>query len=243
MRRGFIVSALLILTVAACVPAAATQGPVDNEEPPTSTSEPQDAPADVETPVPAEEAAIEQLAENLDLDQADISILSSEETEFGDACLDVAIEGVLCAQVVTPGRIIVLEAEGVQYAYHATDDGSQLQPATLALVWKREGGIAGFCDTLTVFRSGEVLASNCKSQKAGVTGSLTTLLSAQERRQFNQWITELGEADLDASDPKGVSDRMEVTLTIIGDGDEEPTEPEQQELFEFAQDLYQELTR
>jgi hypothetical protein len=241
MRRVCIVSALLILALAACAPVAATQGPVDSEE--SATPEPQDVPADTAVPGSAEEAAIEQLAENLDLNEADISILSSEETDFGDACLDIAVEGVLCAQVVTPGRIIVLEAEGVQYTYHATDDGSQLQPATLALVWKREGGIAGFCDTLTVFRSGEVLASNCKSQQEGVTGSLSTLLSAQERRQFNDWMTEFEEADLDSSDPRGVSDRMEVTLKIVGAGEHAPTEAEQQELFEFAQGLYQELSR
>ena len=241
MRRVFIVIALFILTLAACAPTAATQEPVD-EESPMPTSEPQDAPADAEVTGPVEEAAIKQLAENLDLDEADISILSSEETEFGNACLDITVEGVLCAQVVTPGRIIVLEANGAQYTYHATEDGSLLQPATLALTWKREGGIAGFCDSLTVFRSGEVIATNCKSQAEGVTGSLATLLSAQERKQFNEWITEFGEEDLDASDPRGVSDRMEITLKILGVGDETPSRAEQQELFEFAQDLYQELT-
>jgi hypothetical protein len=107
----------------------------------------------------AEEMVIKQLVTNLGLQVGDVTVVSSEEVEFGDACLGVAMEGVMCAQVVTPGRIIVLEANGVEYEYHTSQNGSQIQPATLAMVWKREGGIAGFCDTMVAFRSGEVLTS------------------------------------------------------------------------------------
>jgi hypothetical protein len=186
---------------------------------------------------------VEQIAENLDLAESDISVISSEEVEFGDACLDVEVEGVLCAQVVTPGRVIVLEADGIEYTYHASEDGSRIQPATLAMTWKREGGIAGFCDILTVFRSGEVYTGKCNSQDEGRMGTFASLLSSQEVTQFHSWMAELGEAELDASDPEGVADRMIVTLEFFGAGDEPPTESEQQELFEFAQDLYTELAR
>jgi len=191
----------------------------------------------------AEEMVIKQLAANLNLQESDITVVSSEEVEFGDACLGVAMEGVMCAQVVTPGRIIVLEANGIQYEYHTGQNGNRAQPATLALLWKREGGIAGFCDTLAVFRSGEVLASNCRSQEDGKTGTFTNLLTSTEIQQFNEWTVELGEGRLDASDPKGVADRMVVTLEFNGSGIREPAESEQQALFEFAQDLYQELSK
>ena len=30
------------------------------------------------------------------------------------------------------------------------------------MTWKREGGIAGFCDSMTVYLSGEVHANSCK---------------------------------------------------------------------------------
>lgn len=192
---------------------------------------------------PAEATVIKQMAENLGLQESDISVLSSEEVEFGDACLGVAVEGILCAQVVTPGRIIVLEANGVQYEYHTSADGSRVQPATPALIWKREGGIAGFCDTLTVFRSGEVYTSKCNSQAEGVMDTFANLLSAQEQAQFNDWITKFGEADLDASDPAGVADRMVVTLKFAGAGNKAPTKAEQQQLFEFAQDVYNKLAQ
>jgi hypothetical protein len=193
--------------------------------------------------VPAEAAVIRQLAKNLGLQEDDIAVLRSEEVEFGDACLGVPIEGMLCAQVITPGREIVLEADGIQYAYHTSEDGSRIQPATPALLWRREGGIAGFCDVLTVFRSGEVFTSKCNSQAEGMISTFATLLSAQERQQFNEWMKKFGEAELDASDPAGVADRMMVTLSIAGAGDEPPTEAQQQELFEFAQELYQKLAQ
>jgi hypothetical protein len=151
------------------------------------------------------------------------------------------MEGVLCAQVITPGRIIVLEANDLAYEYHTSEDGSRIQPATLALVWKREGGIAGFCDTLTVFRSGEVYASKCGSETDGKMGTFADLMTAREIGQFNDWIAEFSDAQLDASDPRGVADRMVVTLELFGTGADEPTESDQQTLFEFAQDLYQKL--
>ncbi|MDQ2693532.1 MAG: hypothetical protein M3Y68_15950 [Chloroflexota bacterium] len=237
MRKVLLLSAFLVLMIAACAPAAAT------EDPSAATEPPEDTIPDMETLGAAEQAAIEQLTESLGLEATEILFISSEETEFSDACLEIRVEGILCAQVVTPGRIITLEANGIEYVYHASKDGGQVQPASIALIWQREGGIAGFCDTLTVFRSGEVMAGTCKSEDEGPQGSLATLLSAQEREKFNEWMVELGEATLDQSDPAGVADRMVITLEVMGAGDQQPTSSQQQELFTFAQELHQELTR
>jgi hypothetical protein len=244
MRRVLIVWMLFILLIVACAPdAAPTEESSEVGDQPTSTPVPTESSPEAIPVGPVEETVIKQLTMNLRLQESDITVISSEETEFSDACLGVAMEGVICAQVITVGRIILLEANGVQYEYHTSEDGSRVQPASLALVWKREGGIAGFCDTLTVFRSGEVFASKCASQAEGTMGSLAALLTTKEQQQFKEWITEFGETKLDASDPKGVADRMVVTLVLFGNGDEEPTETEQQTLFEFAQDMYQELAK
>lgn len=244
---------LLLIILSACAPTASTEAPSIGDERPTSTPVSEDAteaPTELPTEEPtqesvplgeAEEAVIKQLAANLGLEESDISVLTSEETEFGDACLDVAMEGVLCAQVMTPGRTIVLEANDVQYEYHTSEDGSRIQPASLALIWKREGGIAGFCDTLTVFRSGEVYASKCGSQTEGTMGTFAKLLTSREQDEFHDWITTYGEVELDASDPKGVADRMVITLAFFGEGTDEPTDAEQQDLLNFSQDLYQEV--
>jgi hypothetical protein len=244
MRRVLILSLLCVLAVTACAPQAApTEEPAGAGEPPTSIPAPPDSGSESTDVGPAEETVIKQLAANLGLQESDITLVSSEAVEFTDACLGITMEGVMCAQVITPGRIIVLEANGMQYEYHTSEKGDRVQPATLSLRWKREGGIAGFCDILAVYLSGEVLTTSCSAQADGKMGTFADLLSAKERQQFGNWMTEFGEVKLDASDPGGVADRMVVTLELFGQGSAEPTESEQQALFKFAQDLYQELAR
>jgi hypothetical protein len=244
MRRVLILSMLFILLLTACASEAApTEEHSDVSEPPTSAPVPTDPSPDA-TPIgPVEETVIKQLAMNLGLKENDITVISSEETEFSDACLGVTMEGVMCAQVITPGRIIVLEADGVQYEYHTSEDGSRVQPATLALIWKREGGIAGFCDSLTVYRSGEVYANSCNSQAQGSMDILAEMSSASEKKQFSEWIAMLGEIHLDVSDPKGVADRMVVTLDFFGTGSKTLAQSQQQALVDFAQNLYQKLAQ
>lgn len=243
MRRSLFVILLLALIVSACASAAPTEQPSIIIERPTATDvaeEPTPEPASLG---PVEEAVVKQLAANLGLQEEDVSVLRTEETEFEDACLGVTMPDVMCAQVITPGYKILLEANDLQYEYRTSEDGGRIQPATLALVWKRAGGIAGFCDTLTVFLSGEVFAGQCRAQAEGRMGTFAELLSAQELAQFNDWIAEFAETNLDASDPKGVADRMEVTLKLFGTGSKPPAQADQQELFQFAQELYQEVMK
>jgi len=186
-----------------------------------------------------EEAVITQLAENLGLDKTDISVVSSADVEFADACMDVAMPDVMCAQVITPGQIVVLEVNGVRYEYHTSADGARVQPATLALIWRREGGIAGFCDNMTVFLSGEVYVSNCKGDSR--MGTLAGLLSAGELKQFNTWIGQFGQLELDDSDPEGVADRMVVTLSFFGLSNGQPATADKDALFLWVQDLFQRM--
>jgi hypothetical protein len=175
------------------------------------------------------------------MDVNEISVVSDSTVEFADSCLGVAMQDVICAQTITPGHIIILESGGVQYEYHTNEDGSVIQPATLALVWRREGGIAGFCDSLTIFLSGEVYGSQCKSQPNGTMGTFASLLSPDERKLFDRWAIEFGQVNLDASDPKGVSDRMEVTIEFFGNGKGSLTSADEQALLLWVQGVFQKL--
>lgn len=236
MKKFMIIITLLVLVITACSPEfQGTEAPTYEADTAVPTVEPEQ---DLN---PLEEVAVKQLAANLGLKQSDISVVSNEPVEFGDACLGVAMEGVECAEVVTEGHTIVLEAKGIQYEYHISSDGERIQPATLALTWKREGGIAGFCDSMTVFLSGEIYGNQCRSAPDGTIGTFANLFSASDRKQFDAWITQFGEVTLDASDPKGVSDRMEVTLALSGLGSGRPDKVEQQALFTWAQSLFQKL--
>jgi len=188
-----------------------------------------------------EQMAIDQLSSSLGLNGADVSVVSMANIEFTDSCLGVAMQEATCAQVITPGLIVILEADGLQYEYHISDDGTLIQPANLALTWKREGGIAGFCDNLTVFRSGEIYGNQCKSQPGNVTASFVSILSPDEQDQFTAWSNELGLVDLDLSDPKEVSDRMTVTLQFFGNGKGSLADTDKQDMLLWAQTVFQKL--
>ena len=75
-----------------------------------------------------------------------------------------------------------------------------------------------------------------------VEKSLSELLSPQEIATMNAWISKYGEINIDASDPKGVADAMSVKLTMYGTGaQQQMTQPSQQLLLNFIQDLNQKL--
>ena len=236
MKKFLITIMLLVLMIAACSPEfQGTEAPADEADTAVPTIKPEQS-LDL-----LEEAVVKQLAANLGLKQSDISVVSNEIVEFSDSCLGITMQDVKCAQVTTPGRIVMLEANGIQYEYHTSADGERVQPATLAITWKREGGIAGFCDSMTVFLSGEIYGNQCRSEPDGTMDTFANLFSASDRKQFDAWMTQFGEVTLDASDPKGVSDRMEVTLVLSGLGSGKPGTAEQQVLFTWAQRMFQKL--
>jgi len=74
--------------------------------------------------------------------------------------------------------------------------------------------------------------------------TFANLLSTSDRKQFNTWITQFGQVTVDASDPNGVSDRMEITLVLYGMGSGQPGKPgkaEETAMFTWAQNLFQKL--
>ena len=234
MKIVLISIALLILTVMACSPEApATEGPIV-DEPPMPTHIPVDL-------TPAQRAALTALSENLGLPVEEIKLVSTEAVEWPDGCLGVQEEGLACTQVIIPGFRVILEANGRQVEYRTNEDGTQIRPATIAMTWKREGGIAGFCDSMTVYLSGEVHAGSCKGDQY-VEGRQIDILSEDEMAKFDEWLNTYGNVNIDASDPKGVSDRMVVTLTFVGTGSQQTlSASDKQELLNFAQELYQRL--
>lgn len=221
-----------MMLLAACAPQAQP-----TEDP--ATEAPLTQPA--EEPGNLGDVLVRRLSENLGLDPGGIVVKTEKETEFSNACLDLVIPEVACAQVITPGRIFILEANGMEYEYHTTSAGETILPATLALIWTREGGIAGFCDRLTVYLSGEVSASNCRSQPNETSGTMAALLAAAQIKGFNAWYLKYGETTLDESDPAGVSDRMTNTLEFFGTGTAKPGRADQQALFDWAKTLFQKL--
>ena len=186
-------------------------------------------------------AAVSTLAHALNVKLADVKVISSTPVEWPDACLGMAQPGVLCAQVITPGYKIVLEANGRQYEYRTNQDANIIVPATIALTWHREGGLAGFCDDLVVYASGEAQASGGCGQNAGPSADyLFAILSQDELAQFDQWLADFGLVTVTHQDP-ATADAMKMTLTLNGLGAGQPTEADKQALMLWAQDLFTRL--
>jgi hypothetical protein len=184
-----------------------------------------------------QQTAIEMLAKALNLPAEQIQVAANSAVDWPDACLGIARPGIMCAQMVTPGRSIVLEVNGVQYEFHTNQDASVVVPATLALTWHREGGIAGFCDDLSIFLPDTLYSSSCAGQTPQGQASEADLLSANQREQLEGWLAQYGEVYVSIKDPAS-ADAMTTTLTLHGRGSGQPGEAEQQELVNWAQDLF-----
>ncbi len=185
--------------------------------------------------------ARKQLSTMLGIPETGINLVRTTMVEWPDSCLGVSQPYLMCAQIVTPGYLISLQANGQQYEYHTNQDGSSIIPATLALTWQREGGIAGFCDSLEIYLSGEVYSSSCKA--GGTMKSLGQALSADQLAQFKNWMTQYGRVNLDASNPPGTADGMQIKMSLNGTGNQQPTQAEQQTLLDWAQAVYNQLNQ
>jgi hypothetical protein len=123
-------------------------------------------------------AAQQELSELLEVPVQQIDPVSVEQVEWSDACLGLAQADELCAQVITPGWLIVLAAEGERFEVHSDQSGEILR-------WREPLGSAGrVCteigcfDGLTVQLQGSIPAAF--SVEATAPGGETTVVVCPE---------------------------------------------------------------
>lgn len=107
----------------------------------------------------------------------------------------------------------------------------------LALSWRRDGGIAGFCDELLINRSGFATASSCKNTKPAAG-----FLQAGQLEQLYTWLDELKVVDVKFSDP-AKADAMHTSLKLNGTGSGIASQTAQQSILLFAQDVFNQLSQ
>ncbi len=73
---------------------------------------------------PMVEMAKNDLAKRLGIPVTEIALVKSEAVTWSDACLGIHTPGIACADVITPGYLILLSAQGNTYEYH-TDQSSR----------------------------------------------------------------------------------------------------------------------
>lgn len=97
---------------------------------PTPSSQPTSAGPDQPEQPEAIQAAIRALVEAKGLGADEISVVSVEAVEWNDACLGLAGPDEMCAQVITPGYRIILEANGEQSEFHTDATGQTVRQKT-----------------------------------------------------------------------------------------------------------------
>lgn len=110
-------------------------------------------------------------------------------------------------------------------------------PAGIALTWHREGGIAGFCDDVTVDVAGNVVITSCRSEPAGEVARFH--LDAAQLNTLSTWVDTFQSFQLEQRDP-AQADGMTVQVGFTGAGEQAATEPDQALMVDFAQNLYNE---
>ena len=100
-------------------------------------------------------------------------------------------------------------------------------------VYRREGGIAGFCDVVEVL-AGTATISSCASEPPAILSEVT--LSADQSQQVLTWLEELKTFDHEQADD-AVADAMTVTIVFNGEGDNEPTDEDLAAIEQLAQEL------
>jgi hypothetical protein len=80
-----------------------------------------------ELPDAVETAAKEELSNEAGIVFEEIELVSARPVDWPDACLGMADEDEICAQVVTPGWELTLRAEGEEYVVHTDRDASAIR--------------------------------------------------------------------------------------------------------------------
>ncbi len=249
------VTLTLLLFVSACSSLALQTEPVETPATTSAQSEngaPLDfSPTESAPDIPqAFQPARDALAKDLGISPDQIRIKSREEAMWRDSCLGVIVSGEMCLQVITPGFRVVFTTPKGDIEYHTDQSGnsfrkvgageqlSDLPAIKPPLVeWKRSGGIAGICESLTVYSSGAYTLTNCNSGAPMSKGKLdeaqiSKLSDLAKRYSETQWSS---------TPPQGSADVFMDSYTLYGEGGAQPSSDAQQSINDLLAALVSDL--
>ena len=127
---------LIGLLLAGCA-SAVQYPPVDHKTPiprGSYATQPVEEPTAAATPIISElptaaSTAQAELAQLLGVDSTTVSVLAVETRQWPDACLGLANQAEVCAQQITEGYQIVMQAVGAIFTMRTNQDGSQVRIA------------------------------------------------------------------------------------------------------------------
>lgn len=102
--------------------------------------------------------------------------------------------------------------EWAQLVYQEASAGRSGAAWGLVFGWRRDGGIAGFCDDVAVYLSGEAIVTSCQQPQMG-----HFWLNANQLRMVFTWVDELRSFEDEETDP-AITDAMTRYIAFSGIG-------------------------
>lgn len=122
-----------------------------------------------------------------------------------------------------------------EWAARAVTEASDKQGLTMwGLGWHREGGVAGFCDDLTIDATGYAELAPCKYETPQEV--IIRNLTADELAQFYGWLDTLAPFEF-AQQDTATADGLTVRYIFAGRGAREATDADKQALAEFSREV------
>ena len=109
-------------------------------------------------------------------------------------------------------------------------------PEGALMVVTRNGGIAGFCDTVTIYNDDRVTWESCNANQGG-----DATLDATLHDELLQFVEMYGNIAFEYTDAPGAADAMTIGVHIAGTGSTSLDENGQRNLLIFANDVFNSL--
>jgi len=255
-----LVSLVLVigLTLGACA-----QNPASQQEKSTVTPRPASTAAPEKTPKPQPTITLVTnvippfdltpiltgLSGQIKVPVEQIRLVDWQPVTWRDSCLGVQVPKQGCADMITPGFILTFQVEQKNYTVHsdavgknfrlAPDSGAQDSPGPLpAVSWTRSGGIAGICQNLTAYSTGNYWLRDCNKFQILAQGILpeghqTYLSGLWEKYASFEWNT---------VNPPGSADMFNDQVRFYAGGAETMTADKQQNMDQYLAQLVNELS-
>ena len=176
------------------------------------------------------------------LDNDNVKVIESREVEWSDTCLGIDQPGVDCVPQVTQGFEIKLEANGLQFDYHADQVGGEVLPATIGLIWTRQGGENQICDRLIIYLPDEAHTCWCNSGEMHSSRvKLQEILSMDEHEQLMDLLRHFTKNTINNS-TLVESKPVDVSLMFHGQGNTSPQTADQQTLLTMAENIFSRIS-
>lgn len=106
--------------------------------------------------------------------------------------------------------------------------------------WRRVGGIAGFCDVVTLAADGSATIASCRTEPPQTVAE--TRLTAAQLRLVSGWVARYDSFEHEQTDP-ATADALTIVIRFQGRGSEEPSETDLAALAALAQEVLVQATQ